>query len=39
LDSKEATLENDVDPYIGKIFPNGIIKYVKDNHILKKIIK
>jgi hypothetical protein len=39
LDSKEATLENDVDPYIGKIFPNGLIKYVKDNHILKKIIK
>jgi hypothetical protein len=39
LDSNEATLENDVDPYIGKIFPNGLIKYVKDNHILKKIIK
>jgi len=39
LDSKEATLENDVDPYIGKIFPDGLIKYVKDNHILKKIIK
>jgi len=39
IDVPSSTLENDIDPYIGKIFPNGIIKYVKDNHLLKKIIK
>lgn len=38
IDTPSPTLENDIDPYIGKLFPNGIIKYVKDNHLLKKII-
>jgi len=39
IDTPPSTLENDIDPYIGKLFPNGIIKYIKDNHLLKKIIK
>ena len=39
IDTPSATLENDIDPYVGKLFPSGIIKYVKDNHLLKKIIK
>ena len=39
IETPKLTLENDIDPYIGKIFPDGIIKYVKDNHLLKKIIK
>lgn len=39
IDSPKSSLESDIDPYIGKLFPNGIIKYIKDNHLLKKIIK